>query len=322
MRIYLVMNPGSRDGNSKALFSNIFGYLDEYGIDYEYRTTETLEDAYFLSKEANEKGEYDAVIAVGGDGTINRALCGFFNDDGARNSKAKMGIIYTGTSPDFCKSHGIPLDLKEAIRVVTKYKSKKISVAKIVMAGNNKRENDGRFIPEIEEKKTAYFGCCANIGLGAALARKANAGIRKRLGDFLGTFLSLMNLVFTYKAGDYKTRIDGELGEIRKLANISVGKTRFIASGIQIVNDLEPIDRRLYLFRVENLSFIKWIRALRAVYSGRPIKNSEYMSLSYAEKIEVAGNFKNPEVEFDGDPAGYLPCEIEAAGQELDILCQ
>ena len=44
----------------------------------------------------------------------------------------------------------------------------------------------GAVLRESEAERTVYFGCCANVGFGAELARLANGGIRKRLGDVGG----------------------------------------------------------------------------------------------------------------------------------------
>jgi hypothetical protein len=63
---------------------------------------------------------------------------------------------------------------------------------------------------------------------------------------------------------------------------------------------------------------------LRQAYSGRLIRNSPSFFLDYCKTIEIYKNGQNPEVELDGDPAGYLPCEIEMANEPLDLisLCQ
>ena len=86
--------------------------------------TECLHDAYLLSKNANNEG-YDVIVAVGGDGTINKVLNGFYDDQGKRISRSRFAVIYTGTSPDFCKSYGIPLDIERAVNFIIRGHSKK-----------------------------------------------------------------------------------------------------------------------------------------------------------------------------------------------------
>ncbi|MFC1733448.1 diacylglycerol/lipid kinase family protein, partial [candidate division KSB1 bacterium] len=173
MKYYLILNPGSQSGKSRKKFQKIFNHLNESGIDFQYHITISLHDAYFASKEANKKN-FDAIIAVGGDGTINAVLNGFFDDNGNRTSTSKFGIIYTGTSPDFCKSYYIPLKLDHAVNNIISCNTIKINVAKILLSSNEKDLL----------MQTRFFACCANVGLGAELARRANSGMRKYFGDF------------------------------------------------------------------------------------------------------------------------------------------
>jgi len=81
MNIFLVMNPGSRGGRSRKLFQKIFQLLEKNKITFEYQITSSMEDAEMLTREACSRS-YDAVIAVGGDGTINRVLNGFYDFNG------------------------------------------------------------------------------------------------------------------------------------------------------------------------------------------------------------------------------------------------
>ncbi len=316
---FLIMNPGSHSGRSGKAFKKIFELLDNTGINYQYRITESIEDAYNSSVEANQRN-YDTIIAVGGDGTINAVLNGFYEASGKRISKAKFGVIYTGTSPDFCKSYNIPTDLSSAVEVIIKEHSEKILIGKVTLSLQNDRNFHGKSIRDNPRAITRFFGCCANIGLGASLARKANSGIRRYLGDFAGTLLALAGILLTFKPSDQELTIDGKMVTFPGLYNLSIGRTRHIASGIKVEHKLDRSDRRFYYLSVKRLGIANIPSLLRKVYSGKPIKNTSYLELGYCREIAFPGNYNNPEVEFDGDPAGFLPCKIEMAEDPLDLL--
>ncbi|HDS09916.1 MAG TPA: diacylglycerol kinase, partial [Firmicutes bacterium] len=115
LKYYFIMNPGSRGGSSRRKFKKVFEILDKEKISYQHTITTSLQEIYDLSRKANSDG-YDVIAAVGGDGTINEVISGFFKEGGTRISKAKLGVIYTGTSPDFCRSYGIPYkNIKDAM---------------------------------------------------------------------------------------------------------------------------------------------------------------------------------------------------------------
>lgn len=310
MKYFFILNPASRGGKSQSSFDIIFDYLKKKQIEYEFKETSTLQDAFDLSVYANKNG-FDVIVAVGGDGTINKVLNGFYDENGFKVSQAKFGVIYTGTSPDFCKSYNIPIDIDNSLRVLLNGNTKKIYAGKITYSKANGDEYN----------KTSYFGCCVNIGLGAALARSANSGIRGYLGDFLGTFLSLIKTLFEYKPSGYMVSIEGVEKKFKNVFNLAIGKTFFIASGIKVENNLVEGDGRFYNLLVRDMKLFDIVNVLKKIYSGKEIVNNRVLGLSYCKNIEIYGCNKNNEIEFDGDPQGFLPCKIEMAKDPVDLIC-
>ncbi|MHB9005005.1 MAG: diacylglycerol/lipid kinase family protein [Coriobacteriia bacterium] len=321
MRYFLIINPGS-GGGSREKVKKILAIFRKNRLEFDYMLTDTLEDAYTLSIEGNKKG-YDVIVAVGGDGTINRVINGFYDPLGRRISSSKLGVIHTGTSPDFCKSYNVPLNIEQALNMVLAGKSEKISLGKITYTTVFDKGLEGQPLSE-ENKHTqiSYFACCANIGLGASVARNANSGIRNYLGDFAGTFVSLIKTLFKYQPGNFSISFDDQKQVIENVYNIAVGKTTFIASGIKVKHQLTPGDSRFYTLLIKDIGFADWVGVIRKIYSGKRFANNNTMSLQYASSIEVYGNKKNPELEFDGDPRGFLPCVIETAKDQLDLICE
>ena len=324
MRYLLIMNPSSGGGKSKEKFKQILAILNINSLDFDYKLTNSLEDAYNLSFEGNIKG-YDVIIAVGGDGTINRVINGFYDHLGRRISGSKLAVIHTGTSPDFCKSYHIPLELDKALNTVLAGKSKLIPISKITYTSVYDKGLEGLPLPLskiTENVQTGYFACCANLGLGASIARSANSGIRRYIGDFAGTFVSLIKTLLKYQPINFTVSFDGQKQVIKNVYNIAVGKTTYIASGIKLENNLTPSDRRFYVLIIKDIRFADWAGVIRNLYSGKRFTNNNTMSLQYASSIEVAGSSRNNELEFDGDPRGFLPCVIETARDPLDLICE
>jgi len=319
MKYALIFNPGSKGGRNKKKLNIIINNFHNKNIQYELFTTKKLNDAYLYSSEVNKKG-FDVIIAIGGDGTINKVLNGFYNYNGNRISKAKMGIIYTGTSPDFCKSYNIPIKIEDSIKTIFSGYSKKIKTGRITLCNIYDKENDNKFIIDNKLIEVKYFACCSNIGLGAALARSANIGIRNIFGDFLGTFICLIRSIIKYKANVFKIIINDNITDLNNLYNLSIGKTFYIASGIKVKNSLNENDDRFYALTVSDIKFSNIISILKKVYGGKEIISDHFVALSYCKKIEVAGNSQNPEIEADGDPIGFLPCKIEHSIDDLDLI--
>lgn len=319
MKYLLIMNPGSRGGKSSRKISKILKYFKDRHIDHTAKYTQSLQDAYIFSVEGNHR-EYDVIVAIGGDGTINRVLNGFFDDEGRRISKSKFGVIYTGTSPDFCKSYHIPLKLEDALETLIRGNSIKVHIGMVTLS----KKGDLPIHTSIEDRKRDrekhFFACCANVGLGPLLAKYANSGIRKYVGDFLGTFLSLIKILSFYRGEEFEIIIDDEKKSLTKVFNLSIGKTYYIASGIKVNHTLKVKDEKMYLLTIRNISLKNVVSVLKRIYSGNKIKNDDTIHLTMCKKIEIRCNKKLCEVEFDGDPMGYLPCKIESTKDCLDVI--
>jgi len=315
MRYFLIMNPSSKGGKSRKLFNRIFEALDNRKIEYSYEITNSPDRAYELSKLAGMQN-FDVIVAVGGDGTINRVLNGLFDSSGKRISKSRFGVIYTGTSPDFCKSYGIPISLDGAINTLINMHEKEIQIGKIVFSKSDHKGYDQK-TEQMTEKTTQYFACCANIGIGAQVARIANSGIRKYLGDYGGTFIALIRSLISYRPASFKVSIDGVAHRFDRVCNIFIGKTYYVASGLKVRNELECLDDRFYCLVVQNINLINLFGILNAIYTGKQIKNSKAAKLLYGKNIEISGM---SEIEFDGDPAGFLPCSIEMATDTIRLI--
>ena len=313
------MNPQAKGGKSQKLFDLIFTLLNNANITYDYKITDTISDAYNYSVNANVEG-FDVVVAVGGDGTINAVLNGFFNIDGKRISDSSLGVIYTGTSPDFCKSYNIPFTVQNAVQTLLENNRIEIGIGKMTYSTKNDINFNNRVIGNSKYQRIKYFGCCANIGLGASIARRANSGIRKYLGDFFGTLLSLFVTIAKYRANEFFIVRDGLKKNITKLYNLSVGRTKYIASGIKVHNSIGLKDKKFYCLVARDFTILNLPGILMKAYSGKKMKNTKTFYLEYITQIEIMGNYKNSEVELDGDPIGYLPCKIELADDNLELI--
>jgi diacylglycerol kinase family enzyme len=316
-RIFLVMNPASRGGKSARTFSTIKQFFDRAGISYTCSITKSLDDATAMTQKACDES-YDTVVAVGGDGTINRVINGFFSPEGTlRSSTTRMGVIHTGTSPDFCKSYGIPTELDAACTTVCDG-----SVRRIPLGTINFTKNIGKHdhVTDTNETATSFFGCCANIGLGASLANAANSGIRKILGDSIGTFCALLRVLAGYRPSTIEIVLDGNRTMQNRVYNMSIGRTYYIASGIKIANTLTDADNRFYTLTVRNISLRTLPLCLYALYSGKPFPQKEIFRFDYGRHFTLSSP-DTVAVEFDGDAAGFLPCTVAIAPDRLPLIC-
>ena len=104
MKIRFIINPISGTGKQKEIEEFIAKYIENFEIIY----TQKAGDATSISKEA-AKENIDAVVAVGGDGTVNECLKGLVNTNTA------LGIIPCGSGNGFAYHIGMKRKIEHAI---------------------------------------------------------------------------------------------------------------------------------------------------------------------------------------------------------------
>lgn len=304
MRYYLICNPGSSSGRSRRRGKVYRNMLAERGAEFDFDTTCSLADAARLACEAAASGRYDAVVAVGGDGTINGVLNGLLCDSG--RGRCAMGVLYSGTSPDFCTFHGLPVEPAAAVEALLTDRTRPVDVCRMKHLGS-----DGHM-------RVSYFASSANLGIGAGIARRANT-YRTYLGDRLGTMLATILTVATTRPRAMDLIIDGERVSVDRVMNVTVGKNPYLASGLKLDVDVSRDDGRLFVFIAAGLGRMSFLASLPKVYSGRIVADDRF-ELRWAQSVSVRPVGTPVEAEMDGDPAGLCPVEIDVLGGAIDLV--
>lgn len=107
-RCLFIINPISGLGKQKEIPKLISRYLDQDIYTYEIMTTAYAGHAYELATE--KANEFDLMVAVGGDGTVNEVAGGLIG------KKTALGVIPLGSGNGFARHFGIPLQAGRALQ--------------------------------------------------------------------------------------------------------------------------------------------------------------------------------------------------------------
>ena len=124
MKARLIINPISGTGSKRGLDRYVADALSPLGWELETTYTQCHGDATRLAAEAVDM-DYDAVLAAGGDGTVNEtaaALCG---------SRTALGIIPCGSGNGLARHLGIPIDVREGVKVIHDHQPHPIDYATV-----------------------------------------------------------------------------------------------------------------------------------------------------------------------------------------------
>lgn len=120
----LIVNPAGGSGRTMKALPEIDAIFRRHGLKYEFHFTEEPMHAVDLVKELAE--DFDVVVAVGGDGTINEII------NGMPEFNKPFGLIPIGTGNDFARSCCVPYDsLEKAIDILLAHDIKKLDIGEV-----------------------------------------------------------------------------------------------------------------------------------------------------------------------------------------------
>jgi len=122
-KLLYIINPISGVGKQKTIEKLLSKYSDTSKITYQIIYTKQAKQAIEISR--TEAKNFDAIIAVGGDGSVNEVAQGLINTDTA------LGIIPTGSGNGFARHIKLPLKLNKAIQRINNFKTEDVDVVKV-----------------------------------------------------------------------------------------------------------------------------------------------------------------------------------------------
>ena len=281
MKIRFVINPISGTGKQKGIENCIAKHLNNYEISY----TKKAGDATILSIEAVEEN-FDAVVAVGGDGTINECLTGLVDTNTA------LGVIPCGSGNGFAYHIGMKRKIEQAI---IQLKDTKIETIDSCTANG------------------APFVNVSGIGFDAHIANLF-AALKVR------GLINYMQVIFkelSYKPQEYTIKYKGIERKITAYMISCFNASQY--GNNAIISPMSDIKDGLIDFVIVN-SFPRWKIPvfLLKVATGKA-HLSKYVEIIKCKQMQISAN--NTLLHLDGEPyKAKNPVEINLFPKSLNIL--
>jgi YegS/Rv2252/BmrU family lipid kinase len=285
MKIMIIANPNA-GGFRKVSMNSIKNYLEEKGADVTVYWTVKKGDAKDHAANIKE-GEYDVVVAAGGDGTVNEVI------NGIAKKKINFGVIPAGTVNVFAIETGIPFDSFKACDVILQNNTKKINLG-------------------IADDR--YFVLMASAGFDAYVAYNIHAGLKSVAGR-LGFVLHGIFLLLFYKFPKIKitTGHGTYYGYTVIVSNMKMyaGKIHITPNASFLSNDFEVC----ILTKKGAISIIKFL--FYVLFKKQTSMNE--LTFLHAKKITLESN--SPcSIQADGDGIGGLPKKIKIMKRALSVV--
>jgi len=133
VRILIVYNPSAAHGRAGSSLGQVRGLLAVRGVDAEIRLTERPGHAVEIVRDA-DLGEFECVVAGGGDGTLFEVVNGYFLNP--IESRPPLGVLPVGTGNSFARDIGLRTGaLEQAIDLVCGGHHRAVDVGRFTTGG-------------------------------------------------------------------------------------------------------------------------------------------------------------------------------------------
>ncbi len=285
---------------STAKSSGIFSKVSAYESKYAGNSIEIAQ---------KKSAEYDYIIAVGGDGTLNEVMNGVMQYRHKQPSEKLpiLGILPLGTANDFVKSTSLKSGVDELLYLIKNKQHRKIDIGKLQC-----------FQEDRTTQLTRYFINIADVGFGAHVVHKTNKGSSifganaTYIRAILGTFLS-------YKPKQITVQIDDQPKQTSNTLSLIFAKGKYFASGLGVTPHADLCDGELAITHIGNVSMFDFLFYLGRLKKCKKITHPEAKYFK-AKHIEVSSDDKDGAVEADGEFIGYLPLKVDVISKKISFL--
>src|ERR1700686_2441962 len=316
-KTYLVVNPPSGDRATDRHFDQIAAAVRGSLGECEHGFTEGPRHATELTRAALRSGA-DLVVAIGGDGTINEVVNGFFEP--LRLGEAPrpiapgvaLAILPRGTGGDFRRTLGLDGELaKSAARL--RGEARRVDLGRV-----DYTERGGALASRL-------FINVSGAGVGARIVAISNAG-SKVLGGKLTFLLASLRGLAGWTDVRIRAILDDGPAEELSITSFSVANGRFFGGGMEVAPGARIDDGIFHVTIWSGFGLGDFILKAGRMYDGSHVKLAG-TRVATAKTVRLApgaaarvGASAEVAVEADGEELGHLPADFTILPGALSLL--
>ena len=287
MKVFALINPQAGGGIVSEIWPRIMKSLGSLNFSFEF-TSGPMHAAALADRAVEE--EFDYLLCVGGDGTINEAV------QSLANRQTVLVAIPAGTGSDFARTTGIR-SADQAVELMKEGSRSRADLGRVSWGGRSR-----------------YFVNILELGFGATVMARVNAG---RKGHGRNVFnAAVMREMLNLRSYAVELEHDG-LSTAGRFTEIVVANGRYFGGGMLASKNSSISDGRLDIHAIDAISRISLMRKFSKLRDGSYLEDPKVQSFS-AESVRISG--ESIPMEMDGETVGNAPAEVSIAPNAIFVL--
>jgi diacylglycerol kinase (ATP) len=290
-QVLIVYNPAAgQSPNLTSMLDRVAKLWRDRSWQVEIAATTAPGDATRRAQQAAAAG-YNAVVAAGGDGTVNEVM------NGLVGTSTALGVLPLGTVNIWAREMGLSMDMLKAAAILAESKLTSIDVG---MAGNR------------------YFLLMAGIGFDAAVTATVNAAEKKRIGA-LAYIKQAVQVAWNFRGTRPRLKIDGK--RVRgKILMVTIGNSQLYGGVVKFTAHATIDDGLLDICVIKGEGMLSAPRRLISIFA-RHYNRDPKVQYYRGSTIEIRGQRgKSLPIQIDGDYLGQTPMTFRVVPNSLTIL--
>jgi YegS/Rv2252/BmrU family lipid kinase len=287
MKVAVIVNPSSGGGRAGEVLQAVSSALARRGIEHHVETTQSLDHARELAREAAAGGEVAA--ALGGDGLVGAVAGALVGTGGV------LGVLPGGRGNDFARALEIPFDPEGSCAVLADGHQRTLDIG----------EADGR----------TFIGI-ASCGFDSDANKIANETTVVR-GNLVYAYAALRALI-SWRPATFTVQVDGLAPRTVPGYTIAAANSTAYGGGMLIAPNASMTDGLLDVVIIPDVSKARFLKLLPSVFKGEHV-NHPGVEVIRAASVRIAAD--RPFTMYaDGDPIAELPVTVRAVPGAVRVL--
>jgi diacylglycerol kinase (ATP) len=262
---------------------------------------------------------YEYLIVVGGDGTMNEAVNGIVehfkikNDSGADGydwaavKKIKIGLLPAGTGNDFARYHDLKFDTNYLKFLIEKDNTQTLDIGFTTFINRN------------GQKVERFFCNITDVGMGGNTAHHIHEHKISWLSSSLNYSKAILSSFITYEKSPVRWTSEDTTWE-GKIMSMVVANGQFFGSGLGVAPDAKMNDGLFTLVTLGDITMWDYVKNLGKVKKSIPLKHKE-IAYHHAKKVKIESlDGKQLPIDMDGEFVGFCPLTLECIPNAITFL--